>query len=163
MGGTEAIIGLALSMASTVAGAQEASSQRKQQAARLAQQQQQQALQQRIEERKLERQRKSDLASARARMGAAGTGTDSGSGAAVLQGLNKEYDQQLADSRSLFNAQMTANQNLLDDGPSGLRTALALGQQAFNFGTQAFGQIPDSSSKTGNFKSKSKGPAIYQV
>jgi hypothetical protein len=102
MGMEHAVIMSALgSAASMVQGAQQASAARKQQAATMAHQRQQAALRQRIEERKLERERRSEEASARARLGASGVGSSGGSGAAVLRGLNADYDQALHDSQNL--------------------------------------------------------------
>ena len=123
---------------SVASSAHQASAARKQQAAALAHEQKQAALKQRIEERKLERQRQSEEASARARLGASGVGSSGGSGAAVLRGLNSSYDQALHDSRALFNSSMEAGPNLLDDG---VGNALQMGQQVFGAGERIFGVL----------------------
>lgn len=126
--------------ASMVQGAQKASSARKQQAATVAAQQEQAVLKQRIAERKAERERRSQEASARARLGASGIGSTSGSGAAVLRGLNKTYDETLNDSRTQFNMAMQNSGGLLDDGP-GIGDIFQMGQKAFGVGQQVFGEL----------------------
>lgn len=145
-----------LGAASTLNSAQDAAAQRKAQNARVAQQQHQMALRQRIEERRLERKRKSELASARARLGAAGTGTTGGSGAAVLRGLNQDFDQELQDSRSLFNAQMAGTQNLLNTRSGGLGTALSLSRNLLGLGSHVFGTLSEPKSG-GDLTTKIKG------
>lgn len=135
------------STASMVQGAQQASSARKQQAASVAAQQEQAALKQRMDERRLERERRSQEASARARLGASGVGSTSGSGAAVLRGLNSKYDQALSDNRTMFDMSMRNSGSLLDDGP-GFADVLSMGQKAFGVGQQVFGVLEKSGGAT---------------
>ncbi len=97
------------------------------------QEMQQLTLQQRLKEKQLERERRSKVASARARLGAAGVGSSGGSGGAVLQGLNKTYDEALNDSRSLHGLSMRGL-NLLEDNSSS--NALGLGRQLLSFGSE---------------------------
>jgi hypothetical protein len=157
MGMEHAVIMSALgSAASMVQGAQQASAARKQQAATIAHQRQQAALKQRIEERKLERQRRSEEASARARLGASGVGSSGGSGAAVLRGLNADYYQALHDSRTMFNASMDQGPNLLDDGP-GIGDIFQMGQQVFDMGQQVFGVLESSGTGGGAMKRRPNG------
>ena len=132
-----------LSAISTASGMQQASQQRKAQAAQIAHQRQQAALQQRIEERKLARARRQEEATARARFGASGVSSNGGSAASVLRGLNKDYDEALADSRAMYSSRMGVP-NLLDDGP-GLGQIIGLGQDILGFGqalSESFSQKP---------------------
>ncbi|MDW3205733.1 MAG: hypothetical protein R8L07_09310 [Alphaproteobacteria bacterium] len=131
-----AIASLALSAAQTVVSAKQASAGRKAQAARMEQQQKHAALQQRIDERNLERQRKRDIGAARARLSASGSGTSGGSGAAALRGLNVAYDQRLSDGRALYMSGRAASDSLLDDRYGGLQSMLSTGQQAVGIGQQ---------------------------
>lgn len=135
MSGLEPIMTAAsggLGALSTLGGLQQASAQRNAQAARLAQQQRQAALRQRMEERKLERQRRKETAAARARLGSAGVGSSGGSGAAVLRGLNSRYDTALSDSRTLFQMNRSASTNLLDDGGSQIADIAQKGQKVMD-------------------------------
>ena len=87
-----------------------------------------QRAQQRIEQQRLERKRKSQLATARARLGAAGIGSTGGSGAALLGGINGDFDRELQESNQLFNLSQV-EPNLLDDRPQRIRQFTRLGQQ----------------------------------
>ncbi|NMM45214.1 hypothetical protein HH303_12040 [Rhodospirillaceae bacterium KN72] len=149
-------VSAALAVANTVLGMQQASQQRKAQAAQIAHRQQQAALQQRIEERKLARERRQQEATARARFGASGISANGGSAAAVLRGLNKDYDDALADSRAIYSSRMGVP-NLLDDGP-GLGQIIGLGQDIIGLGQT----LSDSfSQKTGGQASKVGTPISY--
>lgn len=131
MSGLEApaIAALAMSAASTATSIQQASSQRKAQARQVAQQQEQAALQQRIEERRLERQKRSEQATARARLGAAGVSSTGGSGAAVIGGLENAYDRRLSENRSALNQANSGPVNLLDDGAAKTNALIGFGNQ----------------------------------
>ncbi|MEQ8444196.1 MAG: hypothetical protein RIM72_09030 [Alphaproteobacteria bacterium] len=122
-----------MAVASTLHGIQQSNRQRRKQAAHAAQQQRHATLRQQIEERRLERERRSAEASARARLGASGAGVGDGSGAAVLRGLNKKFDEQLAEGRSLFNASPQAGSLLSDDDPFG--SILEIGQSLVTLGS----------------------------
>jgi hypothetical protein len=137
-----------LGAVSTLGGMQQAEAAQKAQAARAAHDQQRAALEHRMNERRLERERRQKTASARARLGAAGIGSAGGSGAAVLRGLNKEYDIARFDSRTMFDMNRAGGQNLLDDSGSQLadlasnaKSAIGLGKQVFDFGNQVVGLI----------------------
>lgn len=71
--------------------------------AREAERQRVNALKDRIATRQLERERRRALARMRARMGAAGVGADgrSGSAAAVLRGISRTAEQEIADIHAL--------------------------------------------------------------
>lgn len=135
MSGPEAAIGLILSGASTAAGI---SSQRQQaaiQRQRVAAEQQQRALQQRIEERRIARERDQQLAAQRARLGAAGVGGSGGSADAIFAGIRNDADQRLFDLNQ-GNALAAQSASLLDDDDGATIEALA------GFGQQVISAIP---------------------
>lgn len=138
-----AIASIVMSAAQTVVSAKQASANRKAQAARIEQQQKHAALQQRIDERNLERKRKKDIGTARARLAASGAGTTGGSGEAVLRGLNSAYDRQLSEGRALYQSGQAASGSLLDDKYAGLQSMLATGQQAIGIGQQVVSMNAD--------------------
>ncbi len=131
-----AIASLVMSAAQTVVSAKQASASRKAQAARIEQQQQHAALQQRIDERNLERKRKQEIGAARARLSASGIGTTGGSGEAVLRGLNGAFDRQLSDGRALYDSGHAGAGSLLDDKYGGIQSMLSSGQQLVGIGQQ---------------------------
>ena len=120
-------------VAGAIGSAQQSRGARQHQAAEIEQRHRQATLRQQIEERRLERERRSAEASARARLGAAGVGSGSGSGEAVLLGLNRRHDQTLADSRRLFNASRPVPNLLEDESP--FSSILGIGQRVFELGS----------------------------
>lgn len=78
-------------------------------------------------ERAMERDRKKRLAEARVRMGASGISSAGGSGAALLRGLNGEYDRGIEDMRgqSALTSAMTKPRNYLRG-----RSGFGVGQAA---------------------------------
>ncbi|MDF1749943.1 MAG: hypothetical protein P1V34_13810 [Alphaproteobacteria bacterium] len=106
--------------------------------AALARQQEinQKTLEQRLKEKQIERERRSAVASSRARLGAGG------SGAAVISGLNKNYNETLADSRKGYDMTVSGL-NLLNDpgdgGGGGAAQGLALAQGVLGLGKQVAG------------------------
>lgn len=116
MSGAEplAIASLALSGVSTAAGIAGQKQQAAVQRQRVAAEQQQRALQQRIEERRIARERDQQLAAQRARMGAAGVGGSGGSADAIFAGIRNEADQRIFDIRS-GNDLAAQSASLLDD------------------------------------------------
>lgn len=130
-----ALASLALSGVSTAAGVagqrQQAAAQRQ----RIAAEQQQRALTQRIEERRIARERDQQIAAQRARMGAAGVGGSGGSADAIFAGIRGDADQRLFDVRQ-GNALAAQSVSLLDDDDGPTIEALA------GFGRQVIRAIP---------------------
>lgn len=160
MGTAMPFITAAMSVASTAESIASAGSQRKAQARQIAHQQQQATLQQRLKERQMQRQLDSQKATARARMGASGTGSAGGSGAAVLRGLQSDFNQQINDSRALFNSNM-AGSNLLDDR-SAFGNALDIGKQLLGTGQQVVGVFEDSKEEQKR-KQKKVPPGVFDL
>ena len=123
-------VGTALSIASTGLGmAQKAQQTDARNDARMAayrRQQRQQALKQRIEERRIERARKRAKAEQRARAGAAGISGTGGSTAALLTGLDREFDQKRRDLAEQGALAQPERPNLLDNDIGLARDALSL-------------------------------------
>jgi len=136
MSGPEAAIGLILSGASTAASISGQRQQAAMQRRRIAAEQQQRALQQRVEERRIARERDKQLASQRARMGAAGVGGSGGSADAIFAGIRADADQQVFDLRS-GDALAKQSASLLDDDD----TASSI-EAISGFGQQVIREIP---------------------
>jgi hypothetical protein len=102
----------------------------------------QRTLEQRLKEKQLERERRSAVASSRARLGASGVSSTSGSGAAVIGGLNRNYNDALADSRKGYDMTVSGL-NLLNDTSSGASggavQGLELAKGLIGIGTQVAG------------------------
>lgn len=102
----------------------------------------QRTLDQRLKEKQLERERRSAVASSRARLGASGVSSVGGSGAAVVKGLNQNYNEALADSRKGYDMTVSGL-NLLNDtsGSSvgGAAQGLELAKGVLGLGSQIAG------------------------
>lgn len=134
------------SIAGTIGSIQQGRSQAKAQAAarnqQITLQQQQAAMRKSIEDRRRQAQRKSQLATARARLGASGVGSTGGSGAALLGGINARFDEQKADSDHMF-ALSQVKPNLLDSRPNRLQQLSSTINQGAGLARQVIGMIPN--------------------
>lgn len=137
------IAGLALSAMSTVGAIKSRQAQQEVRQKRFAIQQQQRALKQRIQERRIERERKEATAAQRARMGAAGLSSSGGSADAIFAGINKQADQQLNDLRQSTALTQRSVDLLADDTGDNLQNLAGFGQQVLNVAGPVLGRIED--------------------
>lgn len=132
MGGMSNYVSAGLQLAQAVGGQQRASQQAQAQAE--AQNQlllQQQAIKEKQQRDLLQRQ----LATARAKLSASGIGVGSGSGAALLSGMVKGTESDIADAQGMFNARQ-AFANAGASSSDGLLEGLNLVNRSWNL----FGQ-----------------------
>ncbi len=112
---------VALMAASMIQSQQQAKTQQAAATARQRADIQQRQYQLQIQEREKRDRLKKTLASQRARFGAQGLGSSSGSAAALLNGLRKDTEKSIADARNLNNMQTS---NLLNQPASNNRINL---------------------------------------
>lgn len=139
MGGTEflsamAAVNAGLGAVNTVSGIAQGNAQAKYQAQQAELQRRAQQAQRDQQLKQLEENRKAQTARARASMGAAGTGSATGSGAAVIGQLNRKADEnrlQLLNGFALDDEMLS----LARPGSSSLDNLLTLGQSLSKFGS----------------------------
>lgn len=131
---TLALINAGLGTIGTVSGIAQGNAQAKYQARQTELQRRAQQAQRDQQLKQLEVERKAQTARARASMGAAGTGSTMGSGAAVIGQLNRRADEnrlQLLNGFALNDEMLS----LARPGSSSLDNLLTLGQSLTNFGS----------------------------
>jgi|AGTN01.1.fsa_nt_gi hypothetical protein len=140
MGAVQAFVPAALAVANTVVQAQQANRTQKAQADQVAAQNRMLEQQQRQREKQQRDLLARQLATARARLSAGGGGADGGSGLALLSGLTRRSEEDLADAALLTRMRQTnAGNSLGASSASGLEKALSLYQDA---GT-IYGRLPN--------------------
>lgn len=128
---------LGLQVASMIAGQQQASKAAKAQAAQV---EAQNAYMQQQQDIKAKQQRdllSQQLAATRARLAAGGIGIGSGSGQALMAGMVRDSEEQLADQQTLLDTRASNAASSLGSSGDGLTQGLALARQGLNL----FGQF----------------------
>lgn len=128
---------LGLQVASMIAGQQQASKAAKAQAAQV---EAQNAYMQQQQDIKAKQQRdllSQQLAATRARLAAGGIGIGSGSGQALMAGMVRDSEEQLADQQALLDTRASNAVSSLGSSGDGLTQGLALARQGLNL----FGQV----------------------
>lgn len=127
---------LGLQAASMIAGQQQASKAAKAQAAQAeAQVEAQNAYMQQQQDIKAKQQRdllSQQLAATRARLAAGGIGIGSGSGQALMTGMVRDSEEQLADQQALLDTRASNATSSLRSSGDGLTQGLALARQGLN-------------------------------
>ncbi|MBP5856266.1 hypothetical protein KAJ83_04550 [Marivibrio halodurans] len=103
---------------------------------RRAHEQQQHALRQRVEERRIERERKQALATQRARLAASGVSGTGGSADAIMAGIHQRADQRLTDLRADTLFQPEPVDLLADDTGDTLKNIAGFGHQVLGVADQ---------------------------
>lgn len=120
-----------LEAVSTVAGLQSSRQARKVQAEQVAAQNQYMAQQQAVKEKQQRDLMQRQLATARARLSAGGLGVGSGSGNALLAGMVRDGEEEIADSQALLQSRQ-ANSTIGLSSGDGLLEGLTLARKGLS-------------------------------